>query len=176
MCSVFHKGLQRCVSNQASWPTVWYDTQNQHCTALLNIVTQKLDDLEESILSSAVTTKPEVNSSSTVATQTVNTTEGDSVSSNPDFIISEWTDFGIGFGFGLIGYLILTGLKHLCHRGLNLIVDRCDRFLTRTTQPCNKFAFVRGAPAKLPNELAAISAEHSKTMIPQPNRHLDSVV
>lgn len=159
LCSSFHKGLQQCVYNQASWPTVWFNSQNQHCTALLNIVTQKLDNLESELLQSQGLKDPtsSFNSSSHAAV-----TDGVFITT----AIDDWFDFGVGFGFGILGYLLLSLLKFLCRRSLTFLTEYCRPVPSRA-----HFSFVRSTPTRIPSNLTAVT--DTRTVVPRTNRNLD---
>ena len=137
MCQGFSQGLQQCAYNQDKWPTVWYETQNQHCTALLNIVATQLESLApmEPELMSPQTTTPLVSTTSPV------TTSG--------LPIDHWFEFGLGYGFGLFGSLLVMLLRWLCRR---LYHYRQSRSQGSTAQlPARApFAFMRGTPTRLP--------------------------
>ena len=144
MCQSFSQGLQQCAYHQDKWPTVWYETQNQHCTALLNIVASQLEALNPPETTTSVTT------TTVVPSEHVNDTSY-ITSSMP---VNDWFDFGLGYGFGLSGYLILLMVRYLCRR----LYD-CISFRSTGTVPQlpvrAPFAFVRGAPSRLPAVISA---------------------
>ena len=153
LCQSFSNGLRQCAYQQRLWPEVAYETQNQHCTALLNIVAERLNALEIE--------------EKTVDTGDVNITVSheNSTKSNWDWDldngviaiktpVTNWTDFGLGYGCGMSGYLVLIAFQWLVAKLYFFITKRFNRMIHRVQNPV-PFAFVRGAPTRLPEGIPA---------------------
>lgn len=136
ICKSFSQGLQQCAYNHEKWPTVWYETQNQHCTALLNIVATRLETMQLV----DVTVSP-----STPTTEVVT----QMVTNDKAALVTSWYDFGLGYGLGMAGFVLLLFIRWMCKRLYKCLCSRSTGTVTQMP-PRPPFAFVRGAPARLP--------------------------
>ena len=153
MCQTFSTGLRECAYQQKTWPKVHYDTQTQHCVALLNIVAQKLETMETQLegFDTAFTSDNNTEAHSGGTTVKPNITSSDSMYTLK-VPITNWVDFGIGYGFGITGYLILMFLKWAIMEVCTILHRNCCRIVNQVQAPA-PFAFVRGVPARLPEGL-----------------------
>ena len=162
LCHSFSTGLQQCAYQQEMWPAVSYETQNQHCTALLNIVAKRLELLEferEKTMPINTTNTVNVLGNITEPTWSWNSNNGIVSVKTP---ATNWFYFGVGYGVGLSGYLVLMMFQWLVVKLYRFMLVKCNR-MAHPPQQTAPFAFVRGTPTRLPD---GVSIRTSSSPIP----------